>query len=424
LELGGRDRLAQRGHAQHPPAGRDHLGIGERRPGVKHLDIGQLCRVFQTSNRLAFRVTARIALAGHHDAHGRARIPLQSADPVQAVLGSRLQDVGQIRLQPHQQRLALRVAEAHVVLEHLRALARDHQPGVQHPQKRHAFAFHGVYGRHQDVRFDPPQHLVAHHRRWAVGPHAARVRSAVAVIGRFVVLSRRQRQDGATVGDRQHAGFLAVQAFLDDQLPARVAKDTLPGDLVDGRQDFRPLRTDDHSLARRQAIGFHDQGDFLVLVGVAVQHVLCRLASVGEHAIVGRRHIGVAEQLFAEYFAAFQLGRRLGGAEDPQLGGLEGVHDAVRQRGFWADHGQIDVLGAGELDQPLRITDRDIHILGIRRRSGVAGRDEDPLHTRTLRQLPSQSVFPTAVADHQYVHPRAPLQRVSPRQPVHDEPGF
>ena len=42
---------------------------------------------------------------------------------------------------------------------------------------------------------------------------------------------------------------------------------------------------------------------------------------------VGRRHVRPVQQLFAEYFAAFQLGCRLAGAEDAEPRILESVDD-------------------------------------------------------------------------------------------------
>jgi hypothetical protein len=104
------------------------------------------------------------------------------------------------------------------------------------------------------------------------------------------------------------------------------------------------------------------------------------------------------------------------GPKTPQLGFLKGIDDAVRQRRFRADDGQVDVLGAGELDQPLPVAGRDVHVLGIQRRPRVAGRDEDapdppalcdnfqanacsrpplPITSTFIRGIPSKQFSPT-----------------------------
>ena len=87
---------------------------------------------------------------------------------------------------------------------------------------------------HQHVLFDPVQHLVVDQRGRAVGAHAAGIGPRVAVVGRLVILGRRQGDDRLAVGDRQHAGLLAVQPLLDHQPIAGVAEDPFAADLLDG----------------------------------------------------------------------------------------------------------------------------------------------------------------------------------------------
>ena len=51
----------------------------------------------------------------------------------------------------------------------------------------------------------------------------------VAVVGRLVVLGRLEADDRLPVGDRQHAGLLAVEFFFDDQAVAGIAEDLVAG---------------------------------------------------------------------------------------------------------------------------------------------------------------------------------------------------
>ena len=56
----------------------------------------------ELSDRLAAFVTAGIALAGHHDAHGRARVPFGRCELIQSSINGGFQGIQQITLEPHQ----------------------------------------------------------------------------------------------------------------------------------------------------------------------------------------------------------------------------------------------------------------------------------------------------------------------------------
>ena len=89
------------------------------------------------ADRLARLVLARDSRRGHHHAHRRPRVPLQPpSNSSQPFVDHRLEQVQQVGLQPHQQRLGLRVAEPAVELQHPRPLVGHHQPGVQHAPER------------------------------------------------------------------------------------------------------------------------------------------------------------------------------------------------------------------------------------------------------------------------------------------------
>ncbi len=125
---------------------------------------------------------------------------------------------------------------------------------------------------------------------------------------------------------------------------------------------------------------------------------------VAEDLIVGRGNVGLAEQVFAEDFAAFELGGGFRWAEDAELFGLEGVDDAGDQRRFGTDDGEADVVFLGEADEAREIGGGEIDVFGIERRAGVAGSDEDAAYARALFDFPGQGVFAAAVADDKNVH--------------------
>ena len=123
-------------------------------PAWKTLTSGTRCRLFQPADRVALLVRARIAFAGHHHADGRSRVPLERRDLVEPAVDGGFEDIEQVALQPHQQRLAFRVAETDVEFEHLAALVGHHQAGVEDAAEGPPRSFHLVHGGDQDLLLD------------------------------------------------------------------------------------------------------------------------------------------------------------------------------------------------------------------------------------------------------------------------------
>ncbi len=157
-----------------------------------------------------------------------------------------------------------------------------------------------------------------------------------------MVLSRGQRDDGATIGDGQHTGLLSIQSFFEDDLVSRVTEFAVDDDPLDGLQNLFAFRTHDHTLAGCQPVGFDDQRHILVFFRVAIGDEPDGALGIAKDVIVGRRHIRIAQQVLAEHLAAFQLSGSLGGAEHAQLFRLHRVDDAGDQRRFRTDHGEGD----------------------------------------------------------------------------------
>ena len=121
---------------------------------------------------------------------------------------------------------------------------------------------------------------------------------------------------------------------------------------------------------------------------------------------ISGRDIVAEHQALGIGLRAFQQGRLAGRAEDAEAALLELVHDAGDERHFRPDHGQVNAVLDGELEQAVAVGDRQRHALGQLGDPGVARRAEDPAHLRALRQFPDQGVFAPPAADHQnFQHP-------------------
>ncbi len=214
-----------------------------------------------------------------------------------------------------------------------------------------------------------------------------------------MILGRRQGDDRAAVGDGQHAGFLAVEPLFDDELIAGVAEFLVASDPPHGFDGFGSARADEHAFAGGQSVGLDHDRHVL-----AVGEISGGVIGVAKDVIVAGRDVGVAQQVLAEDLAPFQLGGRLVGTEDAQLGGLKGVDQAADQGHFRADDGQLDVVLLGELDEPRDVGGRNVDIFRVEGRAGIARRDEDASHSPALAEFPCQRMLAPAIADYQHVH--------------------
>ena len=221
-----------------------------------------------------------------------------------------------------------------------------------------------------------------------------------------MVLGRLKRQDRLPVGDRQHARLLAVEPLLDHQPVAGGAEDLVAGNPLDRGQGLLAAGADDHPLAGRQPVGLDHHRNVL-----AVLEELDRVVGIDKRLVVGRGHVGVAEQVLAEDLAGLELGGGAAAAERPQPGLFEGVHDAGRQVALRPDDRQPDFVLLGKADQRREIGRLDGDVLAIRIGAGVAGGDKHPVGPRALTDLPHQGMFPPSVADHQDIHSQTPPKR-------------
>ncbi len=247
-------------------------------------------------------------------------------------------------------------------------MAGDHQAGVENAAERPAGAFHLVDRWHEDLFFDLRFESLGNEGRWAVGAHAARVGAFVAVKCGLMVLAGGHRDQRHAVGEGEHACFLAVQSFFDDELSARFTEFALHRDAIDSGKCLLAIVAHEHAFAGGEAVGFDDDGD-VVAVFQKRHGRLCAL----KNAEFGRGNIGVPEQVLRKDFAGLQFGGRLGRAERPLASGLQRIHDAGGEGRFGADDGEADLILLCELDETGDVGRRDVDIFGLDGRAGITG---------------------------------------------------
>src|SRR5450631_1443988 len=148
-----------RSYSQHAAARSVINSIALRRPRMKHLHPLDSARFFESVDSLPYFVRSRISARRHHHANRSVLRPLEIPF-AHAPLNRSLQRLGQVALQPHQNRLRLRIAKAAVELQHHRPTRRHHQPAVEHTLKLRVLGLHTSNHGLRNVMHQPVAHLV------------------------------------------------------------------------------------------------------------------------------------------------------------------------------------------------------------------------------------------------------------------------
>ncbi len=166
----------------------------------------------------------------------------------------------------------------------------------------------------------------------AVSAHAAGVRALVAIEDGFVILRGRERDDVAAVAERDEADFFAAQEFLDHQAALELAERGF---------GFGAVLRDDDAFSGGEAVGFEDYRK-----AEAVERG-ARFGFVFGGGEAGGGDSTLREKALCENFAAFEARGVAVGSDDQFAFSAELIDDAVDQRSFGSDDGQIgaDVFG-------------------------------------------------------------------------------
>src|SRR6267154_764695 len=169
-----------RRNSQHPSPRCIKLFISFRSPRMKNLHTLNRRSPIQSHNILPYLKRPRIPSRRHHHAYRRIRRPLKIpfAHPP---LNRRFQRLHQVALQPHQNRLRLRIPKPAIELQHHWPPRRHHQPAIQNSSIFRALRLHPRYHRTRNVIHQPVPHLVVHDVGGRISSHAARVRPRIPI---------------------------------------------------------------------------------------------------------------------------------------------------------------------------------------------------------------------------------------------------
>jgi hypothetical protein len=391
---------SDRRHPQHSPTGSHQLSRSNRGPGVEQLRRSRpVAEGRSTRNRPTQLHRSRIPGARRDHAHART-----SLHPDRKLLARTcdrpLQQIQQVAVQPHHQRLRLRIAEPRVELQHLRSRGRQHDPTKQHPTERRSFRPHSIHRPLRHILQQPRPRILRDQRVSRIRPHSTRIGSCIALADALVVLRHAQRHCSPAIAQREVRHLRPFQHLLDHHLPSR---DTRHLALQHGRGRIKRLLdrlADHHALSRRQTIRLHHH---------PAAHP-CQRALYLDHAPAhrtsgGRNPVPLHEPL-GKRLAGLQHRRRLGRPKHRQPPCLQRIHQAHRQRKLRSNHGHGRHL---RLHQPHHL----VHIAHIHRHAPchrsdptVARRTHHLSHPPRTPQGPAQRMLPSTTANHQNLHRR------------------
>ncbi len=291
-------------------------------------------------------------------------------------------------LEPRQQRLGLRIAEAAVELEHARPVRGQHQPGEERADEGRPPPLE--LGEHRPAdRLHEPGHLVVgepRHRR--VRAHAAGVRALVAVVDPLVVLGGGQAERRASVAEREDRDLLALEHLLDvERLPERLGG-------AQARVELRLGAADPDALARGEPVRLDDAGR----------------ARDGERS--RGRHAGGVHDLLREALRALDRGGGGAGAEDGDAAAAQLVGEAGHERRLRPDDDEVDLELARERDERRGVLGPDGMALRERRDARVARGRVQLGERRAAGDRPGERVLPAPRSDDEDLHPAIVCDRL------------
>ena len=238
--------------------------------------------------------------------------------------------------------------------------------------------------------------IEARHRR--EGPHAAGVRTAVAVEHGLVILRDRERRDVPTAHEDEERHLLADEKLLDDDRRAGGAELAALHARREGGVRFLERGAHDGAFAGGEAVGLDDERR----TKIAAESACPR--RIGERLEAGGRDRVPSHHRLGERLGAFDRGRPCARPEHREAGGGQPVGESRHQRHLGTDHDHIRPLLVGKPHERVVIVDGHGDTRGVTRDARIARCRHEPREQRTLRDLPAERVLAAAAADDEDVH--------------------
>ncbi len=335
----------------------------------------------------------RRGVAGRGQDHGHARLGShRERGALELAHGGGHERLPQVAGHPRHEGLGLRVPEAHVELEHLRPVRREHQARVQAPAEVDAAAGELPQDGAVDEAGGLLRGLVVQGGNRRRGAHATGVGPGVPVTDALAVLRRRQGAAGCAVAQREQRHLLALEPLLDQDQPPGLPEGPAE-DLADGGVGLGPRVAHEHALPGREAVRLDHRA-----VAEEVERVARRrLVRAGEGTRGG--HAGRPHDLLGEGLRPLEPRRLAPGAEHAVPRSPKDVGHPGHERRLGADDHDARLQHARQVEQALGV----IHRHGVARRQrgdpGVAGRAVQLVDVRAPDEPDRESMRTSVGAD-------------------------
>ena len=191
-----------------------------------------------------------------------------------------------------------------------------------------------------------------------------------------------------------------AQTFLEDDPRSGIAELPLLHRCAHRRLSDDAIRRDNDAFARRETIGFDDNGEAELS---RANHGVCRVCGFA-HAIARRRNAAARHELFREHLAALELRSRARRAEDAQAPRTKQIDDAAIERQFGTNDGEIDALAFGERGKRVDVAGGNRGEACDFCHPWIPGCAQHVADAGFAREFPGDRMLAAAASDHQNLH--------------------
>ena len=301
-------------------------------------------------------------------------------------------DLGQVAVKEGQHRFRFGIAEAAVEFHYLRTFVGNHEASVEAAFEGVSFFFHGCHDGTENFDFHFVHHFVGHHGSRCIGAHAAGVGAFVVVEDSLVVLGGNHGHHVGAIAETEDRCFFSFHEFFDNHGPSGAAEAVAFQHVFHCTHCLCFILGNDDAFACCQAVGFDDDGIFLVVfqvfhcfVFVSKDFIGCCGNAVFFHQVLGKS------------FGSFNASCRFGGAEEGKSLRFEFICQTFGENCFRSSYGEVHFHQFSKIQDVLMSFHRNevSHVA----HAVIPGNGIDFRDGRALCQPPQQGMFPAAAAN-------------------------